>query len=347
MMSAPGCIGRGGMLLSLLVAGVLLPGVASAAKVKTEARTAVPYLGAIVVEAESGQILFADKPDAQAYPASILKLMDLLIILDKLSEGTLKLTDPVTVTAEASKIGGSQVFLKEHEVFTVDDLLYALMVQSANDAATALAIHVAGSKEAFVDLMNQRARSLGMKNTVFHSIHGLPPGPGQQPDVTTARDLAKLGRELLKYPDTLRYTSTRKRGFRNDTFILETHNHLLGTFAGCDGFKTGFFTEAGYAIAATAQRGDTRVIAVVLGSPSRSMRDAKTAELLTKGFMLAPKKPKPAPAIVTHAPAEETPAACRTPWCPFSLIAIAVVVIALIASVMAYRKSRRPPPPAA
>jgi len=173
-----------------------------AEKLQTVAKN--PYLGAIVVNAADGKAIFEDGADAKGYPASVLKLMDLLIILEKIQQGALKLDDPVTVTAEASKIGGSQVYLAEKETFTVDEMLYALMVQSANDAATALAIHVAGTKDAFVELMNQKAKELGMTGTTFQSVHGLPPGPGQLPDVTTARDLAILCRELLKYPDTLR-----------------------------------------------------------------------------------------------------------------------------------------------
>jgi D-alanyl-D-alanine carboxypeptidase (penicillin-binding protein 5/6) len=261
---------------------------ARAEKLQTVAKN--PYLGAIVVNAADGKAIFEDGADAKGYPASVLKLMDLLIILEKIQQGALKLDDPVTVTAEASKIGGSQVYLAEKETFTVDEMLYALMVQSANDAATALAIHVAGTKDAFVELMNQKAKELGMTGTTFQSVHGLPPGPGQLPDVTTARDLAILCRELLKYPDTLRYTSTKERGFRNDTFMMRNHNHLLGNFEGCDGLKTGYFTAAGFSIAATAQRNGNRVIAIILGSPNRETRDAKARELLTKGLMAIPRK---------------------------------------------------------
>ncbi|MBU4200659.1 MAG: D-alanyl-D-alanine carboxypeptidase [Verrucomicrobia bacterium] len=257
---------------------------------KLETRSANPYLGAIVIDADTGQILFEDKSDAKGYPASVLKLMDLLIILEKVQEGKLTLQDKVTVTAEASKIGGSQVYLKENEVFTVDEMLYALMVQSANDAATALAIHVAGSKEGFVALMNERAKALGMKSTAFHSIHGLPPGKDQQVDITTARDLTRLCREVLKHPDTIRYTSTRERGFRDNKFILRTHNRLMANFEGCDGLKTGFFDEAGFSMAVTAKRDDTRLIAIVLGSMDRKTRDRKAAELLSSGFLKAPKK---------------------------------------------------------
>lgn len=287
------------VLTGLIIGGGLFPGVGAAAKL--ESRCRAPYLGAIALDADTGQILAEDNSDAKGYPASVLKLMDLLVILDKVREGKLSLQDKITVTAEASKIGGSQVYLKEHEVFTVDELLYALMVQSANDAAAALAIHVAGSKDGFVALMNERAKALGMAATEFHSIHGLPPGKDQQADITTARDLARLCREVLKYPDTVRYTSTLKRGFRNDTFTMETHNRLLGKLEGCDGLKTGWFEEAGYSIAATAKRGNTRIIAVVLGSADRKTRDSKAAELLAKGFLKAPKK-EALPPPLTNAP---------------------------------------------
>jgi D-alanyl-D-alanine carboxypeptidase (penicillin-binding protein 5/6) len=224
----------------------------------------------------------------------MLKIMDLLIILEKVKQGAVRLEDTVTITKEASSMGGSQVYLDPRERFTVEQLLYALMVQSANDAAVALAIHVAGTKEGFVGLMNERARQLGMSSTTFHSVHGLPPGEGQEADVTTPRDFAVLCRELvLKHPEALAYTSTRERTFReNPPFVMRTHNHLLGEYEGCDGLKTGYFRAAGYSIAATASRGDRRVIAVVLGSVSRETRDAKAKELLAKGFLAAASVPK-------------------------------------------------------
>lgn len=249
-----------------------------------------PYIGAIVVDADSGKILFEDNAEAKAYPASVLKLMDLLVILEKIKEGYVKLDEKITVNAEASKIGGSQVYLKEGEVFTVQELLYALMIQSANDAATALAIHIAGSKEGFIELMNEKAKELGMNNTVFNSIHGLPPSKGQEPDITTPKDIAILCRELLQHPETLTYTSIFKKGFRNDTFTMQNHNHLLTSYDGCDGLKTGYYRSAGYSIAATAKRKEARVIAVVLGSVNKKIRDRKAAELLSKGFMNLKKK---------------------------------------------------------
>jgi len=157
---------------------------------------------------------FEDHADAKGYPASVLKLMDLLIILEKIEQRQLSLQDQVPVSAKAAKTGGSQVWLAEKESFTLEEMLYALMVQSANDAAVALAEKVAGTTDAFVELMNKRAKLLGMTSTVFRSVHGLPPAAGQEHDITTARDFSLLCRELLKHKDTLRYTSTRERPFR-------------------------------------------------------------------------------------------------------------------------------------
>jgi D-alanyl-D-alanine carboxypeptidase (penicillin-binding protein 5/6) len=283
----------------LALAFVFGSALAVSAKVETVARD--PYLGAIVLDADTGQVIYEDKADAVGYPASVLKLMDLLIILEKVQQGVLRLEDPVPVTAEASKMGGSQVYLAEKEVFPLDEMLYALMIQSANDAATALAIKVAGSKDAFVQLMNEKARALGMTHTTFASVHGLPPTPGSglDPDVTTARDLALLARELSKFPEVFRYTSTQVRWFRNNTFEMRNHNKLLGVVEGVDGFKTGYFTAAGFSMVATAKREGVRIIAVVLGSTSRQVRDAKAAELLAKGFLAVPRRPAAALPEVT------------------------------------------------
>jgi len=257
-----------------------------------------PYLGAICVDAATGKVLFEDNPDAQGYPASMVKLMDLMVILDYLKAGSIHLEDQVTVTAEAARIGGSQVYLKEHEVFSIEELLYTIMVQSANDSATALAIHIAGTKDAFVVLMNEKAKQLGMTSTTFHSVHGLPPSKGQQPDVTTPRDMAKLCMELIKHEDTFKYTATTERAFRPDLpepFIMRSHNHLLRNMEGCDGLKTGYFFNAGFSISATATRKGTRAIVVVLGSENRKVRDAKAKEILSLGLIeLVKNAPPPA-----------------------------------------------------
>ncbi len=274
-----------------------------------------PYIGAIVIDANNGKVLFEDGADRPGYPASMLKLMDLFIILDRVQQGSVRLTDSVQVTTESSSIGGSQVWLDPRESFPVEDLIYALMVQSANDAAMALAIHVGGTRDGFVRLMNEKARELGLSPvTQFYSPHGLPPGAGQRPDMTTPRDFAKLCKALLDaHPETLKYTSETFRVLRADTkpFEMRTHNRLLGVVPGCDGLKTGYFKDAGFSIAATAQRNGARVIAVVMGSVDRKVRDAKATELLARGLLdasrvsSAPPPPvvQPAPPVAVDSPA--------------------------------------------
>ncbi len=205
----------------------------------------------------------------------------------------------------------------DKEKVPVQELLYLLMVQSANDAAMALAIATTGSKEAFVELMNARARQLGMTHTVFQSPHGLPPGRGQLPDLTTARDLAILSRELVTKTDILRYTSTREHDFRHANGQVNkftNHDHLLGSMPGCDGLKTGWYLKAGYSIASTVQRNGRRVIAVVLGCPERKERDTFVTRLVERGFAALPPAPvavasaPPAPAVSAPAAAAAQPA---------------------------------------
>ena len=263
-----------------------------AARKKLNALSQDPYVSALVIDADTGKTLFEANADARVYPASVLKLMDLYVILDRIDQGALKLDEMVAVTVEAAKTGGSQVYLDPKEQFSVEDLLYALMVQSANDAAVALATHIAGSKEGFVALMNQKAKELGMNNSVFNSVHGLPPSEGQEPDITTARDMALLCRALTKKPDALKYTSTQVKGFRGDTFEMRNHNKLLTQYAGCDGLKTGYYQAAGFSIAATAKKGGVRIISLVMGSKDRKVRDAKAMELLSKGFAMVPPRPE-------------------------------------------------------
>jgi len=291
-------VGLGLCLLGMPPAGLAAAQNARPPRIPRTARD--PYLGAIVLDAASGRVLFEDHADAKGYPASVLKLMDLLICLEKIGQGQLSLQDQVVASAKASHTGGSRVWLAEKESFTLDEMLYALMVQSANDVAVALAEKIGGSTDGFVELMNKRARELGMTSTVFHSVHGLPPGRGQMPDVTSARDLSRLCMELLKHPDTLRYTSTRERPFRTNvpgkTVDMRTHNHLMGVLEGCDGLKTGWIDAAGYSIAVTASRHGQRVVVVVLDSTTRKLRDAKAAALASKGFAILSSGPAGAPA---------------------------------------------------
>lgn len=284
-----------------------------AARTKLDTLAGDPYMSALVVDAETGKILFDDNSEAVVYPASVLKLMSLLIILEYIERGTLRLDDMVQVTREAAQMGGSQVYLDPKEQFSVEDLLYALTVQSANDAAVALATRVAGSKVGFVSLMNARAKELGMNKSHFYSVHGLPPSDGQKPDETTAHDLAILARELANKPDVFKYTSTRERDFRDGKFIMRTHNHLLSKVDGCDGFKTGYFKAAGFSIVATAKKNGVRIIAIVMGSKDRKVRDIKATELLAKGFALVPPKPVPEKISSSSATIEEKKVQSSTP----------------------------------
>ena len=265
------------------------------------------FRSAIAIDAATGKVLVEINPDVQNPPASVAKLMTFLLVAEKIQHGELALTTPVTIPREAAKMGGSEAWLMDKEVVPVEELLYLLMVQSANDAAMALAIQTAGSREAFVDLMNAKARELGMTRTVFQSPHGLPPGRGQEPDLTTARDLAILARELVNHTDILRYTSTRSHEFRHANGVVnkfENHDHLLGSVPGCDGLKTGWYAKAGYSIAATVQRNGRRVIAVVLGCPQRVLRDTITTRLIERGFAALPPAPvASAPAVAAAAPA--------------------------------------------
>jgi len=265
-----------------------------ATRTKIKDVSAEPYRSAILLNAETGEVLFEKNADATIYPASSLKLMVLLVILERIEQGHLNLDDMVQVTVEAYKMGGSQVYLDPKEQFTIEDLLYALMIQSANDAAVALASHVAGTKEDFVTLMNKKAGELGMNNTTFYSVHGLPPSNGLNVDVSSARDFGILARYLSTKPEVFNYTSAKVRDFRGGEFIMRTHNHLLKQLDGCDGFKTGYFTKAGFSIAATAKRGGVRIIAIVMGSKNRKVRDAKAIELINKGFAMVPQRAEPA-----------------------------------------------------
>jgi D-alanyl-D-alanine carboxypeptidase (penicillin-binding protein 5/6) len=244
------------------------------------------FTSAIVIDADTGWVLAAHDAETRRQPASMLKMMTELIVLQRIAEGDFSLADTVTVSARASVMGGSPVYLKQGERFTVEELLAALAIHSANDAAVALAEHVAGSVEAFVDLMNSEAKELGMNDSTFHSVHGLPPGRGQKPDLTTAHDLAILGRELIRYPEARTWASTKTMPFRNGEFELFNPNQLVGKYRGLDGIKTGYHSQAGFCVTASALQKGTRLISVVMGAASDRARATETTRLLSYGFSL-------------------------------------------------------------
>jgi D-alanyl-D-alanine carboxypeptidase (penicillin-binding protein 5/6) len=243
-----------------------------------------PYKSYIVMEAITGKVIEGDNIHLKRPPASVVKLMVALVVMEKVAKGEVKLTDQVAVTREASKIGGSQVYLKEGETFSLEELMKATLIASGNDAAYALAEHTAGSKDEFVKLMNEKAKALNMTDSEFHSVHGLPPSKGQEPDLSSSSDLAILGRELLKYPKLIEWTSIKSEPFRDGKFIMNNHNKLLTRMGGVDGLKTGFYRESGFNIVATAQKNGLRFIVVVLGSPKAKTRDDIAVEKFKKAF---------------------------------------------------------------
>jgi serine-type D-Ala-D-Ala carboxypeptidase (penicillin-binding protein 5/6) len=245
-----------------------------------------PYKAFIVVEAQTGQMLEGENVHQPLAPASITKLMLAAIVLEKLESGQIKLDDKVTVTQDASRMGGSQVYLKPGEVFTLEEMMKAVMVASANDAAYAVAEFVGGSREAFVDLMNEKAKALKMADSRFSSMHGLPPTDGLEPDLSSCHDLALLARELVNHPKILEWSSLKTEPFREGTLVMRNHNHLMDRFSGMDGLKTGFYREAGFSIVTTAKRNNLRLIAVVMGSPTFKIRDSIAEEKLKKHFAL-------------------------------------------------------------
>ncbi|MHB8383454.1 MAG: D-alanyl-D-alanine carboxypeptidase family protein [Candidatus Binataceae bacterium] len=277
---------------AILAAIILAPNFASAAhhhsskysSAPASAATPEPYAEACVMEPTTGTVIF-EKNDHQPWPtASLAKMMLMLIVAEKLHDGSLKPTDRITASTKASKMGGSQVYLKEGETFSLDDMMKAVVVHSANDASVAVAEYVAGSSGAFVQMMNAQAAKLGMKDSHYYSVHGLPPARGAQADVASAYDQALLARALLKYPDVLRWSSIDTAPFRDGKFVLRNTNHLVRTFPGCDGLKTGFYNKAGFNVVATAKRGNLRLIAVVLGTPHKLTNFKEAAEMMANGF---------------------------------------------------------------
>jgi D-alanyl-D-alanine carboxypeptidase (penicillin-binding protein 5/6) len=243
-----------------------------------------PYEAAILVEVQSNAMLFAYNARQARSPASTQKLLLELVAMDLVQAGRVSLTDSVRVSARAARTGGSQVYLAQDEVFTLEELMAAIVIPSANDACVAVAEHLAGSVEHFVALMNHRAAELGLKDTRCVNVHGLDDTPLDNRNLTTAHDLAQIARALLAYPEVLNWSSIRRQPFRNGRYMLQNTNRLLGRFQGLDGLKTGYTRRAGSCLVATAQRDGMRLISVILGARSERVRERETARLLGWGF---------------------------------------------------------------
>ena len=237
----------------------------------------------LLMEKETGEVLYAENEHAPLEPASVTKVMTLLLVMEAIDSGTLRYEDMVSVSTYAASMGGSQVYLKENEQMSVEDLLKAVCVASGNDAAVALAEHIAGSAESFVARMNQRAAELGMEDTTFLNCTGLP----AQGHVTSAYDIALMSRELiLHHPDIRRFTTIWMDSLRDGAFTLNNTNKLVRFYEGTTGLKTGSTDAAGYCISATAERDGMELIAVVMGSPTGPQRFESAKVLLSYGFSL-------------------------------------------------------------
>ena len=235
----------------------------------------------ILMEPTTGQILYANNGNEHMLPASVTKVMTLLLIMEQIDAGVLSYDDMVTCSKKASEMGGSQIWFKEGEQITIDDALKAICVVSANDVTVAMAELIGGSEENFVNMMNAKAKELGMENTHFMNSHGID----EEGHYTSAKDIAIMSRELItKHPNILNYTSIWMDTLRNGEFGLSSTNKLIRYYDGATGLKTGYTSEALYNLVATATRGDTTFISVVMKAPTSDIRMEETKTLLDYGF---------------------------------------------------------------
>ena len=275
-------------LMAAVLAAVLFPARSWAVELPVEAQAA------LLMEKTTGQVLYAKNEHEQLEPASVTKVMTLLLAMEALDEGRIRYDDTVTVSAYAASMGGSQVFLSEGEQITVEDLFKAICVASGNDASVAMAEHIAGVTELFVEQMNARAKQLGMNDTHFVNCTGLP----AEGHVTSAWDIALMSRELiLHHPDIRRFTTIWMDTLRGGSFQLSNTNKLIRFYDGATGLKTGSTDAAGFCISATAERDGMELIAVIMKGQTADKRNTDAKTLLNYGFSayaladIAPQEP--------------------------------------------------------
>jgi len=277
--------------ISLISAGVTVSAAEPSAPAAVMVNVSIPAKSAILIEQNSGRVLYEKNADERMPPASITKIMTLLLVMEALDSGRLKLEDIVTCSPHASSMGGSQIWFEPGEQMTVHELLKATAVASANDASVALGEMIAGSEESFVAMMNQRAAELGMANTEFRNATGLD----AEGHLTTARDIATMGAQLLKHQKIKEYTTIWMDSLRNGETQLVNTNKLIRFFQGATGLKTGTTDGAGHCLCASAERNGLSLIAVVLGSDTGDERFAAARTLLEYGFANYEMKDVPQP----------------------------------------------------
>ena len=239
---------------------------------------------AILMEEATGEVLYEKNAHERLAPASVTKIMTLLLVMEALESGRIGWDDTVTASAAAAAKGGSQIYLEENEQLPLEEMLKAVVVSSANDCATALAEHIAGSESAFVQMMNERAAELGMTDTHFVNCTGLDDEPDAAEHLTTAFDIALMSRELLKHEEIKKYTTIWMDTVRNGEFGLSNTNKLVRFYDGTTGLKTGYTSAAGHCLSASAKRGGMELIAVVLHCDSSPHRFESAKALLNYGF---------------------------------------------------------------
>ena len=271
------------MALALAVILILpLTTAAAGTPAATGAMSELPCKSAVLMDAETGAVLYEQNADEALPPASVTKVMTLLLVMEAIDAGRIQLTDTVRVSANAASMGGSQVFLEEGETMSVEEMLKCVIIASANDCAVALAEFVSGSEEGFVAAMNARAAELGMKNTHFENTNGLD--DTAQNHVTSARDIAIMSRALIAHPKILEYSGIWMDTIRNGAFGLTNTNRLVRFYPGCTGLKTGSTARAGFCVSATAKREGLSLVCVIMGAETRDSRNASAAKLLDYGF---------------------------------------------------------------
>lgn len=240
---------------------------------------------AVLMDLATGTVLYAQNANEPLAPASVTKVMTMLLVMEAIDAGKIRWEDPVTTSEAAAAKGGSQIYLKVGETMTVTDMLKSVAVSSANDCACALAEHIAGSEEAFVQQMNRRAQELGMENTHFVNCTGLDDSVEARQHRTSAMDIARMSRQLLKYhPDIQKFTTIWMDTVRDGAFGLSNTNKLIRFYDGATGLKTGFTSGAGYCLSASAQREGLGLIAVVMGAESSKIRFQSCKTMLDHGF---------------------------------------------------------------
>ena len=265
--------------LAVVLLFTMLPMGARAAAQQVKAKSAV------LMDVETGTVLYEQNAHERLAPASVTKVMTMLLIMEAIDDGRIKLSDMVTASEAAAAKGGSQVYLKVGEQMSVEDMLKSIAVSSANDCACAMAEHLYGSESAFVEKMNNRAAELGMKDTHFVNCTGLDDDPDAENHKTSAYDIALMSRELMKnHPDIKKYTTIWMDTIRNGAFGLSNTNKMVRFYNGCSGLKTGFTSKAGYCLSSTASRDGMELIAVVMGAETSQDRFAACKQLLDYGF---------------------------------------------------------------